>query len=43
MKTIDLSGKLAIVSGGCGEIGYALCEGHADAGANVVALDITNA
>lgn len=40
MKTIDLSGKLAIVSGGGGEIGYALCEGLADAGAKVVALDI---
>jgi len=40
MITIDLSGKLAIVSGGGGEIGYALCEGLADAGANVIALDI---
>ncbi len=40
MKTIDLSGKLAIVSGGGGEIGYALCLGLADAGAKVVALDI---
>lgn len=40
MKTIDLSGKLAVVSGGGGEIGYALCEGLAGAGADVIALDI---
>lgn len=40
MKTIDLSGKVAVVSGGGGEIGYALCEGLADAGASVVVLDI---
>lgn len=40
MKTIDLSGKTAVVSGGGGEIGYALCEGLADAGAAVFALDI---
>lgn len=40
MKTIDLTGKLAVVSGGGGEIGFALCKGLADAGANVVALDI---
>ena len=40
MKTIDLTGKTAVVSGGGGEIGYALCVGLADAGAKVVALDI---
>jgi NAD(P)-dependent dehydrogenase (short-subunit alcohol dehydrogenase family) len=40
MKPIDLTGRLAIVSGGGGEIGYALCVGLADAGARVVALDI---
>ena len=40
MKTINLTGKFAVVSGGGGEIGYALCEGLSDAGANVVALDI---
>lgn len=39
MRTIDLSGKRAIVSGGGGEIGFALCMGLADAGASVIALD----
>lgn len=40
MKTIDLTGKTAVVSGGGGEIGFAMCEGLAEAGANVIALDI---
>lgn len=40
MKAIDLSGKVAVVSGGGGEIGYALCAGLAESGAQVVALDI---
>ncbi|MEM7144226.1 MAG: SDR family oxidoreductase [Verrucomicrobiota bacterium] len=40
MKSIDLSNKLAVVSGGGGEIGYALCRGLADAGAKVVAIDV---
>lgn len=40
MNTIDFSGKLAVVTGGGGEIGHALCTGLAGAGARVVALDI---
>ena len=40
MKGIDLQSKVAVVSGGGGEIGYALCVGLADAGARVVVLDI---
>jgi NAD(P)-dependent dehydrogenase (short-subunit alcohol dehydrogenase family) len=40
MKGIDLQNKVAVVSGGGGEIGYALCTGLADTGATVVALDI---
>jgi len=36
MKVIDLSGKTAIVTGGAGQIGRALCKGLAECGANVV-------
>lgn len=36
MKAIDLLGKIAIVTGGAGQIGRALCKGLAECGANVV-------
>ena len=36
MKVIDLTGKTAIVTGGAGQIGRALCKGLAECGANVV-------
>jgi 3-oxoacyl-[acyl-carrier protein] reductase len=36
MKVIDLSGKVAIVTGGAGQLGRAMCKGLADCGANVV-------
>ncbi len=40
MRSIDLSGKVAVVSGGGGEIGFAISQGLAEAGAKVVALDL---
>jgi 3-oxoacyl-[acyl-carrier protein] reductase len=36
MKAIDLSGRVAIVTGGAGQLGRAMCKGLADCGANVV-------
>lgn len=36
MKIIDLQGKTAIVTGGAGQLGRAMCKGLADCGANVV-------
>ena len=36
MKKLDLSGRTAIVTGGAGQLGRAMCRGLADCGANVV-------
>lgn len=36
MKTVDLTGRTAIVTGGAGQLGRAMCKGLADCGANVV-------
>ena len=36
MKTIDLSNKIAVVTGGAGQLGRAICKGLAQCGANVV-------
>jgi len=36
MKVIDLKGKTAVVTGGTGQLGRAMCRGLADCGANVV-------
>jgi 3-oxoacyl-[acyl-carrier protein] reductase len=36
MKVIDLTGKTAVVTGGTGQLGRAMCKGLADCGANVV-------
>lgn len=36
MKAIDLTGKTAVVTGGTGQLGRAMCRGLADCGANVV-------
>lgn len=36
MKVIDLTGKTAVVTGGTGQLGRAMCRGLADCGANVV-------
>lgn len=36
MKTLDLTGRTAIVTGGAGQLGRAMCRGLADCGANVV-------
>ncbi|MCJ7693877.1 MAG: SDR family oxidoreductase [Anaerolineaceae bacterium] len=35
MKTLNLSGKIAIVTGGAGQLGRAMCKGLADCGADV--------
>jgi len=36
MKVIDLSGRIAIVTGGAGQLGRAMCKGLAECGANIV-------
>lgn len=36
MKVLDLSGRTAVVTGGAGQLGRAMCRGLADCGANVV-------
>jgi len=40
--TIDLSGKVAVVTGGSGVLGAAMCRGLAQAGATVVVLGTTD-
>jgi NAD(P)-dependent dehydrogenase (short-subunit alcohol dehydrogenase family) len=40
--TIDLSGKIAVVTGGSGVLGAAMCRGLASAGATVVVLGTTD-
>lgn len=41
MKLFDLTGRRAIVVGGAGDIGLAILEGLLEAGASVVAIDIS--
>ena len=40
MNTIDLKGKVAIITGGAGGIGYAVAERFLDSGASVVLWDM---
>jgi NAD(P)-dependent dehydrogenase (short-subunit alcohol dehydrogenase family) len=39
-ELMDLSGRVALVTGGAGHIGVALCEALAELGANIVVLDL---
>jgi 2-dehydro-3-deoxy-D-gluconate 5-dehydrogenase len=42
MKIFSLEGKKAIVTGGCGGIGRAICEGFHEAGAEVAMIDLSS-